>query len=68
MNGMLATYEGTLIESYGEGRQSTEQMRQSRSQALNRSASNVTDDHYVIFDSVDNADVRTELESLPSRM
>ena len=59
MNGMLATYESTLLESYGDGR------RQNSQRAVNRK---IDDDQYLIFDAVENADTRTELESLPNRM
>ena len=54
MNGMLATYEATVIESYGEIRTSSRARDQ--------------DDHYMIFDANANADVRLELENLPSKM
>jgi DNA anti-recombination protein RmuC len=56
MNGMLATYEGTLIESYGDGRR------------LNTSHSKNNDDHYLIFDAGENADMRLEIEGLSSKM
>lgn len=65
MNGMLATYEGTLLESYG--RMSTAARRQSR--RVNESAVMANDDdHYRVFDAVENADTRIELESLPAKM
>lgn len=59
MNGMLATYEGTLLESYGDGRRSSRKVG---------SRPGDKDDHYMIFDAVENADTRMELESLPGKM
>ena len=61
MNGMLATYESTLIESFGQGRQS----KQKNKLSMNRKDEQ---DHYMIFDAVQNADIRTELENLPAKM
>lgn len=58
MNGMLATYESTLLESYGDG----------RNQNSRRASKKIDDDQYLIFDAVENADTRTELESLPNKM
>ena len=56
MNGMLATYESTLLESYGDGRR-------------NQMASmKPDDDQYLIFDAVENRDTRNELEGLPAKM
>ena len=58
MNGMLATYESTIIESYGDSRGG--RGRTSR-QSVNGTGN---DDHYAIFDP----DVRTDLEGLTTRM
>jgi len=56
MNGMLATYESTLIESYGDGR------------CIGKSPSTNNDDHYLIFDAGENADMRLEIEGLSAKM
>ena len=56
MNNMLAIYESTLLESYGDGRRN-----QTRAKKPDQ-------DQYLIFDAVENADTRTELESLPNKM
>ena len=61
MNGMMATYESTLIESYGEGRQDKKKNELSMTRKTEQ-------DHYMIFDAVANADTRTELENLPAKM
>ena len=64
MNGMLATYESTIIESYGDSRGGRGRGRTSR-QSINGTGD---DDHYAIFDPGENSDVRTELEGLTTRM
>lgn len=46
MNGMMATYEATLIESYGEGRQDNKKKNRL---SLTRKDEQ---DHYMIFDAV----------------
>lgn len=60
MNGMLATYEGALIESYGQN------LRNKSARASMQLFE--SDDHYMIFDAVQNADTRNDLDELPARM
>ena len=61
MNGMLRTYEATLIESYGDGKK--------RARPLGQPAQvSDADDHYMVFEAVQNADMKTELEELPTKM
>mmetsp|Transcript_40904 Transcript_40904/g.53590 ORF Transcript_40904/g.53590 Transcript_40904/m.53590 type:complete len:179 (-) Transcript_40904:356-892(-) len=65
MNGMLATYEATLLENYGSS--GINKRRMSARETGNGTA-RATDDHYLIFDPDENAEVRSELENLPSKM
>ena len=62
MNGMLRTYEATLIESYGDGK--------NRARPLAGAPGTVSDmdDHYMVFEAVQNQDMKTELEELPTKM
>ena len=60
MNSMLGTYETNLTESFGDGR------RGSRKR-VNTFVTDM-DDHYMIFDAVQNAETRTQLDTLPSKM
>ena len=62
MNGMLRTYEATLIESYGDGKKRARPLGQGPGQVSDY------DDHYMVFEAVQNADMRTELEELPTKM
>ena len=62
MNSMLGTYETNLIDSYGDGQ------RRGRKRAQQTAFVSDQDDHYMIFDAVQNAETRTQLDTLPSKM
>lgn len=68
MNGMLATYESTLIESYSEGRQDTNKKNRNSRAIPQSPRQRGNEDHYKIFDAVENADISEELDNLPSKM
>ena len=65
MNGMLATYESTLIESYGHVTTNNKNNRKHQHQSIPESPRHrINEDHYKIFDAIENADMREEMESL----
>ncbi len=66
MNGMLATYESTLIESYGQVTTNNKNNRKSQQQKNipESPRHRINEDHYKIFDAIENADMREEMESL----
>ena len=58
MNNMLITYEESLISNYGDGYRKSKVTNAQKNNLL------VDDDHYMIFDQVQNADMRTELSEM----